>query len=169
MKLSRFLLTAGVAVLLGACSGKSKQPKQLTADDFLRPASMVYSSQDSLNISSLVSEFSANFSRQDFAACADMLFKVQNDSVFPLTNAERKGYVKAMSAQFHDIYGIRTSSFVLRSDKNNDVKVTVQIAEDGDLYKNIGTISLSLNPVFKDGNWYLTLLDKYAEGVEQIY
>ena len=169
MKLSRLLLVAGVAMILGACSNKSKQPKQHTADDFLRPASMTYSSQDSLNISSLVSEFSANFSRQDFAACADMLFKVHNDSVFPFSNEERKGYTKAMSAQFHHIYGIRTSSFVLRSDKNNDVKVTVQIAEDGNLYKNIGTITFSLNPVYKDGNWYLTLLDKYAEGVEQIY
>lgn len=169
MKLSRLLLVAGVTMILGACSNKSKQPKQLTADDFLRPASMTYSSQDSLNISSLVSEFSANFSRQDFAACADMLFKVHNDSVFPFSNEERKGYMKAMTAQFHNIYGIRTSSFVLRSDKNNDVKVTVQIAEDGDLYKNIGTITFSLNPVYKDGNWYLTLLDKYAEGVEQIY
>ena len=29
-----------------------------------------------------------------------------------------------MSAQFHNIYGIRAQQLVLRSDKNNDVKVT---------------------------------------------
>ena len=70
---------------------------------------------------------------------------------------------------FSKVYAVRTTSFILRSDKNNDVKLTVQIDENGDIDKNIGTISFSLNPVYKDGNWYLTVLDKYAEGVENIY
>jgi len=60
-------------------------------------------------------------------------------------------------------------SLVLRSDKNNEVKLTVQIVSSGDLDKEIGVTHLSLNPVVKDGKWYLTLLDKNAEGVEEIY
>ena len=49
------------------------------------------------------------------------------------------------------------------------MKLTLQIQENGNISENIGTISMSLNPVYKDGEWYLTLYDKYAEGVEDIY
>ena len=35
--------------------------------------------------------------------------------------------------------------------------------------KEQGVMSFSLNPVVKDGKWYLTLYDKDAEGVEDIY
>ena len=34
---------------------------------------------------------------------------------------------------------------------------------------NIGVTHFSLNPVLKDGTWYLTVRDKDAEGVENYY
>jgi hypothetical protein len=37
------------------------------------------------------------------------------------------------------------------------------------LDKGIGVTTISLNPVTKKGKWYLTLLDKNAEGVEDVY
>lgn len=67
------------------------------------------------------------------------------------------------------IYAAKTNSFVLRSDKNNQVDVLIQITKDGDIDKGIGISKMSLNPVVKNGKWYLTLLDKNAEGVIDVY
>ena len=37
------------------------------------------------------------------------------------------------------------------------------------LEKEIGVTTLTLNPVVKDGKWYLTIRDKHAEGVKDVY
>ena len=67
------------------------------------------------------------------------------------------------------IYAAKTNSFVLRSDKNNQVDVLIQIVKNGNLEKGIGVSKMSLNPVVKNGKWYLTLLDENAEGVQNVY
>ena len=60
-------------------------------------------------------------------------------------------------------------SFILHSDKNNEVAFYVQMVPNGDLEKEIGVTTLTLNPVVKDGKWYLTIRDKHAEGVKDVY
>ena len=167
MKNKSLLVVMGVALLMSACSSK-KDYKPRDVDDMLRPATMTYTGQDSANIMALVNEYAGLFEQRDFDACSQLLYKLQNDSIRQLTEPEKQGFKQAMNI-FSKVYAVRTTSFILRSDKNNDVKLTVQIDENGDIDKNIGTISFSLNPVYKDGNWYLTVLDKYAEGVENIY
>ena len=77
------------------------------------------------------------------------------------------GYKKAMSMMPN--YGCKLKSFILNSDKNNDVAFYVQMVPNGNLEQGIGVTSLSLNPVVKDGKWYLTIRDKHAEGVEDVY
>ena len=80
---------------------------------------------------------------------------------------EKKKYVKGMSSL--PVYDMRESSFVLQSDVNNRVELTVQIIQNGDMYKKIGTTCQFLNPVYKENRWFLTLLDQYAEGVKDEY
>lgn len=143
--------------------GCKSEKKVKTAKDLLRPASMIYTSQDSSRIRELVNEYIEAFSKQDFDATADMLYKVKNDSIFPLTDAEKTKYKKAMSLL--PVYGVKEQSFVLRSDKNNEVRLAVQIVSSGNIDEGIGVTSVSLNPVVKDGQWYLTMLDEKAEGV----
>ena len=76
-------------------------------------------------------------------------------------------YVDAMNHL--TIYDAKMTAITLRDRKNNALRLTVQITESGDLSKEIGVTHFFLNPVLKDGKWYLTLLDENAEGVEKIY
>lgn len=169
MKLSSIILSFCCAALLLSCGDKAqkKEPNTHKALDYIRPASMVYSHNDTAEIRSLIQEYIENFKQRDFAACADMLYTVEKGEVIPLSADEKKKYVKGMSSL--PVYDMRESSFVLQSDVNNRVELTVQIIQNGDMYKKIGTTSQFLNPVYKENRWFLTLLDQYAEGVKDEY
>jgi len=158
-----FALTA--LCLLASCKSDKKQ--YTGQSEYLRPATIDYSAQDSVEIRQLVSNYVEAFNKRDFKATSEMLYKLRNDSILPLDAKEKAAYVEAYN-HIHT-YGCKVKSLVLRSDKNNEVKLTVQIVSSGDMDKEIGVTHLSLNPVVKDGKWYLTLLDKNAEGVEEIY
>lgn len=120
-----------------------------------------------MEINSLVASYVQTFNKKDFLAASNMLFKVRNDSVFPLSESERTNYINAYS--HFPTYGCKVKSFLLRSDKNNEVKLLVQIISSGNLEKEEGVTYVSLNPVYINGKWYLTLLDKNAEGVNDVY
>lgn len=150
-----------------AMSSCKDKPKPTGPSEFLRPATMDYSKQDTSNINALVNQYAEFIKNKEFDAAAQMLYKVRNDSVIPLSREDRTGFAKAYSQM--PIYATKLKSFVLRSDKNNQVDILVQIIKDGDINKETGVTKISLNPVIKDGKWYLTLLDKNAEGVKDVY
>lgn len=165
MKLKYVLMAAGtVGALVISCKSEKKQHNW---NEYIRPASMEYTKKDTADINALVDNFAALYTKKDFQSVSDMLYKVHNDSIVPLSNDEKSAYVQACNHM--NIYGCKKKSIILRSDKNNEVKLTIQIVSSGDLDKEIGVTHLSLNPVYKDGKWYLTLLDKDAEGVEDVY
>ncbi len=136
-------------------------------EEFLRPATMEYTTQDTSNINALVNEYANYVKNKKFDAAAAMLYTIHNDSAKPLTEKEKNGFVNAYSHM--PIYASEVKSFLLRSDKNNKIDVMVQIVKNGDLDKEIGVTKISLNPVVIKGKWYLTLLDKDAEGVQDVY
>lgn len=167
MKIKHFILIISVVLFFFvSCKSETKE-RDTRRSEYIRPASIDYSSQDSLEIKQLVNSYIERFNNRDFKATSEMLYKVRNDSIFPLDEKEKKAYVDAYNHM--NTYGCKEKSFVLRSDKNNEVKLVVQIVSSGDLDKEIGVTHLSLNPVLKDGKWYLTLLDTNAEGVENVY
>jgi len=122
-----------------------------------------FNNDDSTAVRQLAEEYVSRFSSKNFEAAADMLYTVHNDSVKPLTAEQRKGFIHAM--QQLPLHGCAIKEQVLRSDKDNQVRIAMLMTENGDLEQERGTVNFFLNPVFIDGNWYLTLLDKYAEGV----
>ena len=85
----------------------------------------------------------------------------------PLEAKEANGFKSAFS-KLH-IYGVKKKGFLLRSAKNNDITILLQIVPSGDLDKEIGVTAQHINPVFKEGQWYLTLLDLNAEGVYDVF
>ena len=109
------------------------------------------------------------YKNNDLEAASRMLYKIKNDSIFPLSENERKQYMEALS-QFR-IYDAKATGFILRSDKNNEMTITLQIipSPQGDIEKGTGVMKFALNPILKDGQWYLTLRDLNAEGVENYY
>lgn len=160
--ISLILLCASLSLV--SCKDK---PKDRGVYEYLRPATMNYTKQDTSNINFLVNRYTALVEKKDFEKAANMLYKVRNDSVVPLSEKERKGFIEAYSQM--PIYAAKTDAFVLRSDKNNQIDVLIQIVKNGNLDKGIGVSRMSLNPVVKNGKWYLTLLDKHAEGVKDVY
>lgn len=162
----KYLALSAIAVLMFACSDK-KAATQDNHSEYFRPAAMTYSKQDTLEITRLVNMYMSCLNNGDLQGCAELLYKVRNDSVLEYDETERADFVENFGQI--PVYDCRIKSFLLRDDRNNEVKLLIQMLADGDLLQEVGVTSLSLNPVLQDGLWYLTLLDKNAEGVEDIY
>lgn len=91
-KTSLILLCASLSLV--SCKDKSKDRGVY---EFLRPATMTYTKQDTSNINYLVKRYAALVEKKDFESAANMLYKVRNDSVIPLSDKERKGFIMAYS------------------------------------------------------------------------
>ena len=164
MKL-KHLSYACVAIALfvfGACSSKKEQKEPI-----LRPASMIYSSQDSADIWNLCEQFAEFFGNNDFESCALMLNKFKGGEVTPYTDEQRKDYIDKV--QIFSNYGCRIDGFVLNSDRNNEISLKVKLFNVGTLDDNQGITRLFLNPVKVGDKWYLTLRDQDADGVKNNY
>lgn len=149
---------------VGCKSDKKKDPLR---SEYLRPASIEYSGKDSSEIKALVDNYVENFKNKNFQATASMLYRLRNDSILPLSEQDKQKYIDAYSQM--PIYDCAVKGIILRSDKNNEVQVSVQISPNGSIDEEKGVTTFCLNPVLKDGKWYLTLLDEYADGVESVY
>lgn len=122
-----------------------------------------FNDKDSVAVRALADDYVNRFKAQNYEAAADMLYTVRNDSVFPLTDDQRNGYLQAMKMMPFRDCAIKEQ--ILRSDKDNQIRIAMLLSEDGSLDEEKGTVNFFLNPVYIDGQWYLTLLDRYAEGV----
>lgn len=160
-----FLFVMGMMLLVVSC--KSDKKKYTAEEEFIRPASIDYTKQDSTDINVLVNNYISAFRQKNFDLASSMLYTVHNDSIFPLTSDAKKQYIDAYSHM--PVFDCKVDAFVLRSDKNNEVRLAVQILSNGNIDKNIGVTRICLNPVKIGNKWYLTLLDKNAEGVEDVY
>ena len=161
------LSLAFVCLLLLVACGGDKKKESGPQNPYLRPVTLDLDEKDTIEIRQLVDTYVQAFANNDFETASQMLYKMENDSVKPLSENERTDFVKAMKN--FTVYGCELSEFTIRSEKNNEMKLKVQIIESGDLAKNIGVTHFSLNPVLKDGTWYLTVRDDRAEGVENYY
>lgn len=155
-------------LLLASCGGDKKKGEETGPQNkYLRPVTLDLTERDTVQIHDLVESYVQAFANNDFEAASQMLYRVENDSVMPLSDEERRNFVQAMSR--FKVYACKLSSFVIRTEKNNEMKLAVQIMENGDMETGKGVTHFSLNPVLKNGQWYLTVRDNDAEGVENYY
>lgn len=164
LKIFTICMLCMTLTFVGCKSGKKKDPLR---SEYLRPASMDYSGKDSSEIKTLVDNYVENFKNKNFRVTASMLYTLRNDSILPLSEETKQKYIAAYSRM--PIYDCAVKGIILRSDKNNEVQVSVQIMPNGNIDEEKGVTTFCLNPVLKDGKWYLTLLDEYADGVESVY
>lgn len=165
--MKKYLSLAAVCLMLFAACGGDKKKETGPQNQYLRPVTLDLTEKDTVQVRQLVDNYVQAFANNDFETASQMLYRVENDSVKPLTAEEREDFVKAMKN--FTIYACELSEFTIRTEKNNEMKLKVQIIENGDMENNIGVTHFSLNPVQKDGIWYLTVRDKEAEGVEDYY
>lgn len=163
MKTNLFSISL-LALALTACNGGNKEGAK---EQFLRPAEMEYSSKDTTEIMNLVNQYVECIKNKDFQAASNMLYVFHSDSVAPYTEAQKDSFLTGMKQI--PIYDCKLTSFTLRSEKNNQVGMTIQLIPDGDIEAGVGVSQLYLNPVMVDGHWYLTVLDLDAEGVKNVY
>lgn len=164
LKVFTICMLCMTVTFVGCKSDKKKDPLR---SEYLRPASIDYSGKDSSEIKALVDNYVENFKNKNFQATASMLYRLRNDSILPLSEQDKQKYIDAYSQM--PIYDCAVKGIILRSDKNNEVQVSVQISPNGSIDEEKGVTTFCLNPVLKDGKWYLTLLDEYADGVESVY
>ncbi|MFQ7113402.1 hypothetical protein [Hallella bergensis] len=164
LKVFTICMLCMTVTFVGCKSDKKKDPLR---SEYLRPASIDYSGKDSSEIKALVDNYVENFKNKNFQATASMLYTMRNDSILPLSEQDKQKYIDAYSQM--PVYDCAVKGIILRSDKNNEVQVSVQISPNGSIDEEKGVTTFCLNPVLKDGKWYLTLLDEYAEGVESVY
>lgn len=166
--MNKFISLAFVCLLLLVSCGQKKDKNEgYSRSKYLRPVTLDLTEHDTLQITELVKEYMASYSKNDFETASRMLYYVHNDSVSLLPEKKRKEFVRAM--QNFTVYDCKVSSFIIRDEKDNEVQLAVQIMKDGNLDKGEGITHFSLNPVLKDNTWYLTVLDENAEGVANAY
>ncbi len=167
MKLTRFLFFALSAPLLfAACSGASDNKKKVTSEE-MRAPSLDFSADDSLAVVTLANNYLASFAAKDYEAAADMLFKYEKDTVRELNAEERRSYLNTMRQLPN--YGCKLKGIALYTNKNNRLIYMLQVSSSGSLEKEEGVMKFYLNPVLKDGQWFLTLLDMEQEGTENLF
>lgn len=165
MKLSKYYYFIVSLILLVSCNSNNKKEEKFQVD--LHPVEIEMTHQDTLEIADLVEQYSNLFLNNDLEGASHLLYSVKNDSVSPLSEDVRSEFVSALSI-FH-VYDCKYDGMLIHSDKNNEIKFTVQIMPDGDIRQDKGVTHFYLNPIKKDGHWYLTLKDPMAEGVRNIY
>lgn len=155
---TRFAIPVLSILLLASCKGKTERVE--IVEDFNR---VEFSSDDSLEVRSLAEHYVQLYNEGNYDAAANMLNVVHNDSIHPLEAEERESYKRAMTALPH--IEAKLADIKFYNELDNLIRIAVKMTEAGDFDTGRGTINFFLNPVKRDGTWYLTLADKYAEGV----
>ena len=153
-------------VLVSSCSSCSDKKKSNT-NSYLPESELKTDAEDTLAINELLDHYMGLLAENKVEDAINMLNRVKDGEVVPLDPKEANGFKSAFS-KLH-IYGVKKKGFLLRSAKNNDITILLQIIPSGDIEKEIGVTAQHINPVFKEGQWYLTLLDPKAEGVYDVF
>lgn len=154
-------LLAVAAVVLTACSESRKKTGELPA---IRPATMVFTENDTTEINQMVNTFVEYVNNGKISDASAMLHTVKYDRIEELTLEKRQQFESFFTAiPFHRC---EVKSFHLGGAKDNKVQLALLVTPDANLETGKGIIKLVLNPVNIEGNWYLTLRDEDAEGID---
>jgi len=154
------LMLSSAILAFVACTDKQPQTQEQSTRVFYD-----FSNTDSLEINRLADDYVACFNSSNFSACADFLYTVRNDSVFPLDEKQRSEFIASM--EHIPFGGCERQDLSLKTERDNQVRITVYLAEVDSLHPDAErpSVNFCLNPVKVEGKWYLTLYDPMAEGV----
>ena len=147
--------------MLAACSDSKKKSGE---QPFVRPATMVFTENDTTEINQMVSTFVEYVNNGKISDASAMLYTVKYDRAEELTLEKRQQFESFFTTIPYKKCEVK--SFHLGGAKDNKVQLALLMTPDADIQTGKGTIRLVLNPVNIDGNWYLTLRDEDAEGIE---
>lgn len=167
MKSNIFLIFLLVITFFSCNSDKKSKEVQSENVSILNAPTMDVNNNDTIIVSELVDLYSQRLANKEYSAAVAMLHYVKDGVVYQIEDSVADIYLKHY--EMTPIYGCKVQGITFRSEYNNSATILAQIIEGGDIEKGIGVTRIFLNPVKYDGQWYLTLLDKEAEGVKDIY
>lgn len=157
------LLALSFCVVLVSC----KSDKKAKIDEtYIRPASVVFVKADTTSIDSLVTKFIQFVNNGDLSNASSMLHVVENGNITDLPLNKRQKF--EMTLTKFPIHGCERQSIHLGGEKDNKIGVAFKIAPNADVVSGSGCITMVLNPVRINNQWYLTLRDEDAEGIEHV-
>lgn len=154
-------------VLVSSCSSCSSDKKNTDVKSILPPPDMKTDAEDTLTVNNLLDEYMGLMSENKVDEAAGMLYLVKDSEIVPLDGTQLKEFKEAWSKL--RVYGVKKKGFMLRSARNNDITILLQILPNGNVDKEIGVATQHINPVYKEGKWFLTLFDPKAEGVYDVF
>lgn len=169
-KIQILFFSVSASLFLTGCSGCGSDVqtrRQPVSTEELLPPHLDFSNDDSMAVQTLASQYLEAFSAKDYETAVGMLFKYENDTVRSLTAKERNSYLKTMRQLPN--FGSKLKGMMLRNENNNRLMYVMQVIPNGNLDTEEGVMKFYLNPVMKNGEWFLTLLDMEQEGTEDIY
>jgi hypothetical protein len=158
-----FLFTVVMFLLLGFSScGDKKQTKTLTfdelADSLIDRPSFEMDAQDSAEVYSLVTQYLDKLREKKIDEAVGMLYFLVNDSVVAMPAKAVQGQ-KAVLERFQGVsYDLNMISYDDETDNLATYTVTLFEKEANDPRPN--TMTFGLNPVRRDGKWFLTLSNR---------
>lgn len=156
-----YLILVAAAMLAVSCGdSKKKDPSEC----YLRPPSLVFTPADTSSINKLVDTFVDGINKRDLSSASSMLYRLDKGMIENLPIEKRLEFESLLSK--FPLYGCEVFSFSLTGQTDNKIELAVKVMPDADVLNGKGVIKLVLNPVMKDGQWYLTLRDNDAEGIE---
>lgn len=158
MRFKYLIFSLLVLFVAFGCRNKIKPEPTGQRSEFIRPASVNFTQQDTSEILALVNHYVDCMKHKDYNnAFADLYYLSGQDSVRPLTKDDCK---KAADVYSHlPIHDCSMVSFSLKGKSENVIKVGLQITSQGSIADGVGVMYIGLRPVKVGNKWYLTFLD----------
>lgn len=166
MKVKYLFLLALMPLLIAGCGKKTKEA-QMPRSEFIRPASIDFTKQDSADIMALVNHYIACVNSKRYNDAFHTLYYLSGrDSVKPMTEHEINQAVEVYSHM--PIYGCELFSFSLNGKSENVIKVGLKLTKDGNVTNGLGVTYVGLRPVKVGNKWYLTFLDNDSLRIKEM-
>lgn len=158
MRLRYLIFSIVILTSAVGCRNKIKQEPTGQRSEFIRPASVNFTQQDSSEILALVNHYVDRMKQKDYANAFGSLYYLSGrDSVKPLSKNDCQKATEVYSRlPIHDCSMV---SFSIKGKSENVVKVGLQLTSKGNIADGVGVMYIGLRPVKMGNKWYLTFLD----------
>lgn len=152
--MKRLIFILSILALVASCrsnSGSRQKTQKDAETEFI--SSLTQSDQDA--VLALADDCMTKLRDGQVREAVDMIYVLHNDVVYQ-KNAE---YTEQLVNRFENVFPVRSFErryYSFSTEGNNDISYTYSFADVDDGSR---TMRLMFNPVFVDGQWYLTLKD----------
>ena len=163
MKLNKIVFCSLLSVaLFSACSDTGKKPSSKVAAD---SPQMALSANDTASVLRLTNDFLELITSGRVDDAISCLYILDGDEILPLPVEHQEGFRELWNA--FDIKGYAINSFTFKTETDTKVNYSLYL-KDPTTSRNPPAIKGLIEPVRRDGSWYITLANVEGE-IQQNY